>query len=106
MTVTHSESTDDAVDVGTGAWVRRDDVLTSDVADRQAVMLDVQGGTYFGVASTAYHLWSMLEAPQSAGDLVDGLAAAHPDVAVERLRDDVLEFLSDLVSSGLVRRPA
>lgn len=71
--------------------------------DEGGVLLSTTDEVYFGVNPVGARIWSLLP-PKSKtfGELCDELVRQYPDAGAERIRIDVQEFLTALISSGLV----
>ena len=67
----------------------------------EVVILDVEGGTYFGLDGVGARVWELLQAPRPVADIVDRLAPEY-DVARDILAADVHELLEDLAGRGLI----
>jgi len=67
----------------------------------EVVILDVEGGTYFGLDGVGARVWELLQAPRPVADIVDRLAPEY-DVARDTLAADVHELLEDLAGRGLI----
>ena len=86
--------------------VRSSEVLATALGDREAVMLDIEHGTYFGVEGVARVIWDALEQPVTPREVVGLLRSRYPDVDPEECERDAMEFLEDLVRYRLVQRYA
>lgn len=84
-----------------GRVVRRAGVVANALSDSEAVMLDVERGTYFGVRNVGKVIWDAIETPIRIDDLVAGLVETY-DVDEAVCRSDVLAFLGQLREQGLV----
>lgn len=69
-------------------------------ADR-AVLLDPEGGAYFGLDAVGSRVWSLLDEPRSVAELADLLEAEY-DAPPERLRADTEALLASLLTANLV----
>lgn len=77
------------------------DVLACNLGD-ETVMLDVDKGRYYGLNVTATRIWDFLAQPMTVSDLCTQLAGEFA-VPLYQCEQEVLEFLEDLVSRGLVK---
>ncbi len=76
------------------------DLLASDLAG-DMVLLNLADGVYYGLDTVGAHIWRLLERPRTVGAVVDDVVAQyHVDRA--RCENDVLTFLGDLRTRGLV----
>jgi hypothetical protein len=78
-----------------------DGVLAQETAGTRLI-LDSTSGGYFTLDEVGSRVWSLLDGrPVSA--IVDQLCAEY-DAPAEKIRDDVLELLSELESERLIRK--
>lgn len=71
------------------------------VLDGEAVLLDLGGGTYFGLNEVGSTIWSALELGATLEELVAKVVATY-DVSPEVARADVVNLLDELCAQGLV----
>jgi hypothetical protein len=65
-------------------------------------MMDVDQGCYYGLNVTATRIWDMLAQPITVSGLCAQLAGEFA-VPLHQCEQEVLEFLGDLMSRGLVK---
>lgn len=83
--------------------IARSEGVLSRVLEGEAVLLDTDGGAYFGLNSVGTRAWELIGAQGiSKGALVDGLLAEF-DVARDVLERDVTDLLSGLLQRKLIR---
>ena len=82
---------------------RHDDVLTTELASREVVILDVEQGVYFGVEGVARFVWEALAVPLTVTALVDRVRIAFPDADPHACDIEVRAFLAQLLHHRLVR---
>ena len=70
----------------------------------EAVVLNLQSGTYFGLNSVGTRIWLLLEHHDLAGTC-EQLSAEY-DAPRERIKSDVLALVDSLEGKGLVERRA
>ena len=80
---------------------RGKDVLASHLGE-ETVMMDVDQGRYYGLNVTATRIWDMLAQPITVSGLCAQLAGEFA-VPWPQCEQEVLEFLEDLMSRGLVK---
>ena len=80
---------------------RRGDLLANEVSPTETVMLDVVGGTYYGLKDVAKAIWDRLESPISVHELCETLASEF-EVDPEICRRETIVFLETLEGRGLV----
>ena len=68
----------------------------------EAVLLDTDSGTYYGLNPVGTVIWRLLQQPRSIGELCD-LVAAEFAVTAEQCKGDVLRFVTVLHEHRLVR---
>lgn len=70
--------------------------------DGEAVLLELESGTYFGLDEVGTRFWHVLTAHEQLGE---ALRALHEefDVGIEPLRRDLCEFVKSLLARQLVR---
>jgi len=98
-----SAGDDGEQELGAEVTLRRTgEVLVSEV-DGEVVMLDRESDVYYGLNEVGAHIWEQLEEPRTIEEL-EGSTAEAFDVSRVRCRDDVREFLWDLLESDLIER--
>ncbi len=81
--------------------VNRPNVI-SEIFEDEAVAVNFETGSYFGLSGTALAIWSLLDGAVNADTIADTLAgryAGDPEV----MRADVQRFLTELVEQNLIR---
>jgi hypothetical protein len=76
--------------------------------DGEAIVLDLRGGSYFGLDPIGARIWRMLETPHSLASIRDALVREY-DVQPEVCARFLLPYISDLARHSLVevrRAPA
>lgn len=81
--------------------MRRSDLMTSQLSDTELVMLNLQRGTYYGMADTAQVIWSYLDAPRSIAAICTYLQTRYV-VDSETCKREVLGFVHELLQDELV----
>lgn len=69
--------------------------------DSEAVILDVNSGTYFGLNEVSNRIWQLLQTPVSQASLIEQILAEY-DVSQEQVEQDVLALLQEMSHAGLV----
>ena len=77
-----------------------DHVVAKLIGD-ELVLLDLAGGTYFGLNAVGADMWRMLADGKSLPDVVDAISSEY-DVDRSVLETDLRELLSALCDKGLV----
>ena len=70
--------------------------------DREIVILSLTRNHYVGLDEVGRRIWELLETPQRASDLCETLAGEF-DASPEQIAGDLLPFLLELESEGLVQ---
>lgn len=69
--------------------------------DSEAVILDINSGTYFGLNEVSNTVWQLLQTPASQQQLVEKILAEY-EVTEERAVSDIDNLLKEMVNTGLV----
>lgn len=80
---------------------RRGDLLANDLSATETVMLDVAGGSYYGLKDVGKAIWDNLESPLTVDALCDRLVTEF-DVDPETCRRETTVFLEKLHERGLI----
>ena len=67
----------------------------------EVVILDLNGGEYFGLTEVGASIWELIKEQRSVGEVVQSILAAY-EVDEKTCRSDVIELLKDLAARGLV----
>ena len=81
--------------------VRRSDLMTSELSDTELVMLNIERGSYYGMADTARVIWNYLDQPRSIAQVCDSLLT-HYAVDRQTCEQQVLDFVRELLNDDLV----
>lgn len=84
--------------------IRGSDHVETVVGD-QIMMMSVAQGKYFALESTARRIWQLAESPTTIDTIVDQLITEY-DVPRDVCLREVLVFVGDLVSNGLLQEQA
>lgn len=87
--------------VPAGARFRRSPGVAATADGDRTVLLDADGGTYFGLDGVGSRVWELLEEPASPASLGGALAAEY-DAPRERIEADCAALLGRLRAHGLV----
>lgn len=68
----------------------------------EVVILDLDGGEYFGLDGVGARIWELLHEAHTLSELTSVIASEY-DVDPERCRTDLGRLLADLTARGLVR---
>jgi hypothetical protein len=103
MTATDQPADEHTVEPGaetTERWVREADLNVVEM-DGEFVMMGLDQGEYYALRGVAASIWRHLAEPRSLAELSD-LVAEEYDVTLDRCRDDVAAFLTQLQSKRMV----
>jgi len=81
---------------------RRDAILVQNL-DEDVVMANIDNGHYYGVDKTSKRIWELIETPTTCQTICDALSAEY-EVEQSVCERDVLAFVRELVSEGLVEK--
>ena len=77
------------------------DVMMQEVGG-EAVLLDLQSETYFGLDAVGTRVWQLVEHDGQMKSIEAALLAEY-DVSAERLQSDLLQLVAQLAEKGLVQ---
>ncbi|WP_432557731.1 PqqD family peptide modification chaperone [Granulicoccus sp. GXG6511] len=80
---------------------RRADVLANDVSESETVMLDISGGSYYGLRDVGKAIWDHLATPMTVDRLCERLRGEF-DVDVDTCHQETIAFLEKLQDRGLL----
>jgi hypothetical protein len=70
--------------------------------DGEAVVLDLEGGVYYGLNPAGARIWSLVQAPQRVRQ-VEAVLLDEYEVEPEQCRREMLALLEDLLRHGLIQ---
>ncbi|MEW6637015.1 MAG: lasso peptide biosynthesis PqqD family chaperone [Actinomycetota bacterium] len=76
------------------------DQVSSDLGG-EAAILDLKGGTYYGLDEVGHRIWGLIQQPRSVREIRDVLVEEY-DVEPDRCERDVVALLQRLADEGLV----
>ena len=82
--------------------VARVGALMTAPVDKEIVILSLASNHYVGLDEIGRRVWELLDSPRRADQLCQELATEF-DATAERIADDILPFLGQLESEGLVQ---
>jgi hypothetical protein len=86
----------------TDAFVPAPDVVFREL-DGEAVVLDLAGGTYFGLNASGTRMWQLIQEHRELEPVAVALAGEF-DAPSARIESDLLTFVSHLERKGLLIR--
>ena len=81
---------------------RHPDLMTSELSDTELVMLNIERGSYYGMADTAKDIWNQLDTPRSIAAVCDQLMTQYA-VNRETCEREVLAFVQEMLADELVQ---
>jgi len=78
------------------------DQVSADLSG-ETIILGMREGAYFGVSAAGSRIWSLLQQPRRLRDVVSVLTAEY-EVDADQCTSELLAFVDDLLSRGLVSR--
>ena len=69
--------------------------------DSEAVILDVNSGTYFGLNEVSNRIWQLLQTPTASDRLIEQIIEEY-EVAPEEAKRDVQNLLHDMLNAELL----
>jgi Coenzyme PQQ synthesis protein D (PqqD) len=84
------------------SWIAIIDDVVSRELDGEAVILNLESGTYFGLDPVGTRIWSLLQENRSLRKTFEVVQREY-EVAPERLEGDILRLVEDLRVNGLLR---
>ena len=76
------------------------DQVASDLAG-ETVLLSLKTARYYGLVDVGARIWSLVQEPVRVSAICETISREY-DVAPERCEADVLKFLEELSSNGLI----
>ena len=81
---------------------RRADLMTSELSDTELVMLNIERGSYYGMADAAKAIWSQLDEPRSIAAVCARLRTQFA-VDAETCERETLAFVNEMLKEELIR---
>lgn len=76
------------------------DQVSSDLGGEVAI-LDLRGGTYYGLDAVGARIWSLIQEPRTIEEIRDILVSEY-EVESDRCESDLITLVQRLVEEGLV----
>lgn len=80
--------------------VRNESILGS-VLSEEAVLMNIEQGSYHGLDKVGAEIWEMAETPVALGHVIDTLGARYK-VTPEQCQTDVIAFVDALITRDIV----
>ena len=68
----------------------------------ELVMLSLETGEYYGMNEVASRIWSLIQSETHVSAVRDQLLGEYPEVPPERITQDLLDVLSQLLDWGVI----
>lgn len=68
----------------------------------ETVLMSIESGSYYGLEDTAQRIWILLATPRTLSDLSIHLAKEY-EVSPEQCAEDILPFIEDMITEGLLK---
>lgn len=81
---------------------RHTQIIDSALSQTEAVMLNMEKGSYYGVEDVAKFIWDALAEPLSISALCDRIMTHYVEVERAPCEEDALNFVGELVAEDLV----
>jgi pyrroloquinoline quinone biosynthesis protein D len=81
---------------------QKEGLLSQRAADTR-VLLDPSDGNYFALDDVSGRIWDLCDGNRTVAEIVAALCAEY-DAPQETVEEDVMEFLGELLTDGLVIR--
>lgn len=79
--------------------VRNDSIVLREEFDDWAILFDPESGLGFGMNPVAVMVWKHLDGRRTVAEIFEIIAGHFSDVP-ENARDDIYEFINDLLDKG------
>jgi len=83
------------------ALLKRREGIAAQVADGEAVLLDIESGEYFALNTVGSRIWELCDGTKSTADIVSVICDEF-DVAEDVAAPDVAGILGELEHAGLL----
>ncbi len=70
--------------------------------DDELLLIDNEADVIFNLNPLGTAVWRFLDTPREAGEIIEVLGAAFPDIPEEQIREDTLSLLGQLVDRELL----
>lgn len=76
------------------------DLVSADL-EREAVILNLKDGVYYGLDPMGARIWNLIQQPRSVTEIIETLLEEY-EVAPQRLSNDLLGLLKEMAARGLI----
>ena len=82
-------------------YVRKNDEIFTGTIDDEMVAMSIQSGKYYQLNKTGSRILALLDKPRSIKELCEAMQGDYK-VDVDVCREDVLQFIRELVEKNLI----
>jgi len=76
------------------------DLVSADL-EREAVILNLKDGVYYGLDPMGARIWNLIQQPRSVTEIIETLLEEY-EVDPQRLSNDLLGLLKEMAARGLI----
>ena len=76
------------------------DLVSADL-EREAVILNLKDGVYYGLDPMGARIWNLIQQPRSVNEIIETLLEEY-EVDPQRLSNDLLGLLKEMAARGLI----
>jgi len=76
------------------------DLVSADL-EREAVILNLKDGVYYGLDPMGARIWNLIQQPRSVTEIIETLLEEY-EVEPQRLSNDLLGLLKEMAARGLI----
>src|SRR5262245_43710903 len=84
-----------------GMMIRRSAAMLHSEINNETVMIDMEKGLYYALDDIGSRIWALADQPIAMRHLCDRLTIEYA-VSPEQCREEVAQFLEELLSNGIV----
>jgi hypothetical protein len=81
--------------------IKSSHTLSADLANGEAVLMDIDSGSYFGFEGVASHIWKLFDEPAMVDDVIQQLSRSY-HISPEVCKAESLDFIGELIEKGLL----
>jgi Coenzyme PQQ synthesis protein D (PqqD) len=85
-------------------WILNDKILSNSVG-QSLVLLDLNGGFYYGLSDVSIEIWNLLKEPKSIIDISDFITETY-SIDKPQALSDAQEFITELKKMNLIKEHA
>lgn len=89
------------MDLSMSTQIARNPELLHAAAGDEVMMMNIEGGNYFGLDPIGRRIWELIAEPATIADICARLTSEY-DVAPDTCQAEVLTFLTKLADHGII----